>query len=483
MNAGSRKTRVVAGAIAAVLVVALGGGLLMQATKSPHVGLPGTQTASASASPGKTTVVWFMGLGPGENAAELDFVSKYNATNSDNIHLELDIPPAAVTDSTIDDLLAGTDILGPFSLQNYPALSDRWLGLDELIAKNHTDLSEYPPAFLATFQDSTGQYLGLPYDEYPAFIYYNKDIFKAAGLPDLPTEVGQKYMGQDWTWDELTTIARRLTVDTSGKKSTDPGFNPAKIQTFGFDAQWVSDLRRFATPWGAGSYVTADGKTAQIPAVWKQASEWYYDAMWVSHFALTGPERTALAGDGGKTVATGRVAMDLAWTWGIDSFGPLDASGNPIPASTYKHWDMGVLPSNNGVTTNPIDTDAFVINKKSKVPDAAYTVILKIMADPKLMAAYGAMPLAQSMQAAYFETTQAYVDKQFANNPLSWSAVTDMTKYATSPTGQDPMPNFDRGSRDDRAFYTKLQIEPRLNLAAEIAKFRAMLQADFDAPQ
>jgi len=71
---------------------------------------------------------------------------------------------------------------------------------------------------------------------------------------------------------------------------------------------------------------------------------------------------------------------------------------------------------NNGVTTDPVDTDTFVINKKSKVPDAAYKAMLAIMADPGLMATYGAMPVAQSMQAAYFKPTQAAVDKQFPGN-------------------------------------------------------------------
>jgi multiple sugar transport system substrate-binding protein len=141
----------------------------------------------------------------------------------------------------------------PVGIQVRAEYPSYWLGLNDEIARNKTDLGAYPPALLKTFKDAAGQYQGLPYDEYPGFIFYNKDLFEAAGLPDLPTQVGQKYMGQDWTWDELATIAKQLTVDTSGKKSTDAGFNPANTWDYGFDTQWINDLRRFATPFGAGS--------------------------------------------------------------------------------------------------------------------------------------------------------------------------------------------------------------------------------------
>ena len=319
----------------------------------------------------------------------------------------------------------------------------------------------------------------MPYIEYPAFIFYNKDLFKKAGLPDLPTRVGEKYIGQDWTWDELATIAKQLTVDTSGKKSTEAGFNPARIKTYGFDTQWINDLRRFATPFGAGSYVAADGKTAQIPPAWEQAWKWYYDAMWKSHFAPTNAERMAAAMGNGTTVATGRVAMDLAWAWTVYSFGPNDASGNPTSSPLYAHWDMGVLPSNGGVTTDPIDTDTFMITKNSKNPDAAYKAMLAIMAARSLRV--GGMPADPSLQAAYFQTAQAGVNDQFPGNPVSWSVLAEMAKYAGSPAFDALTPNYFKAATADQAFYAELQSKGNLDLDAEIAKFKATLQADFDA--
>jgi multiple sugar transport system substrate-binding protein len=488
-----RRLVTAAGAIAAVLLIALGGNLFIQAQKSPPAGLPSgsassTPTKTPSASVARTPVVWFTGLGagsqPDQQQAETDFVNNYNLRNKDGIILQLQVlgPGGNATDTwhTPFDSGKGPDIIGPVGIQVRAEYPSYWLSLNDLIAKNHTDLSAYPAALLKTFKNSAGQYDGLPYDQYPAFIFYNKDLFKVAGLPDLPTQVGQKYMGQDWTWDELATIAKQLTVDATGKMSTDPAFYAAKTRQYGFDTQWINDLRRLATPWGAGSYVATDGKTAQIPAVWERAWKWYYDAMWTSHFAPNDAERSAADMGADTTIATGRVAMELAWSWSISSFGPHDANYAPTPAP-YKHWDMGVLPSNNGVTTDPIDTDTFVINKNSKNPDAAYKAMLAIMADPSLMAIYGAMPVDTSQQAAYFKTSQAGVDAQFAKNPITWSVLTEMAKYAASPTHQDPMPNYIKATSDDQAFYTRLQTVNGLNIDAEIAKFKATLQADFKA--
>jgi multiple sugar transport system substrate-binding protein len=473
-----------------VLLFALGGSLLMRVTKSPS-GLPsstptGTLAATASATTAKTTVAWNAAITGGPVMPEVDFVNNYNATNKDNIQIEVQTwLPSCMNCDFADDIAAGTvDLVGPLSIGDFPRLSDYWLGLNDLIAKNQTDLSAYPPALMNTLKNSAGQYVGLPYIENPAFIFYNKDLFRKAGLPDLPTKVGQQYMGHDWTWDELATIAKQLTVDTSGKKSTDAGFNPAKIKTYGFDTQWINDLRRFATPFGAGSYVAADGKTAQIPAAWEQAWKWYYDAMWKSHFAPTNAERMAADMGNGTTVATGRVAMDLAWDWGIYSFGPnvADASGAPSPTTSfsYAHWDMGVLPSNGGVTTDPIDVDTFMITKNSKHADAAYKAMLAIMAAPSLRG--GGMPADPSLQPAYFKTAQTAVDKQFADNPVSWSVLAEMARYAGTPAFDALTPNYVRAETDDQALYTELQSQGGLNLDAEIAKFKAKLQADFNAP-
>ena len=394
----TRRRRLItaAGAIAAVLVVALGGSLLIQSRQNPAAALAtasaspsSTETASASPSPyvPKTDVVWNTAVGQGDQPdqvqVEQDFVARYNATNKDNIELWLQWSLPDCADCTFATYLASSqvaDIFGPGGSYLLADSPDFRLGLNDEIAKNKTDLGAYPPALLNALKNAAGQYEGLPYDEYPAFVFYNKDLFAKAGLPDLPTKVGEKYLDHDWTWSELATVAKLLTLDSSGHNAIESSFNPSKIEQYGFDYE-VYGLRRFGTAFGAGAYVASDGKTAQIPPVWEEAWKWYYDAMWTSHFAPTNAERTALGTVVGTTAAAGRVAMELSWPWQVGGFGASSSNGQPI--SKFQRWDMGVLPSNNGVTTDPVDSNMFVIDKRTKVPDAADKAMLAAKASGK----------------------------------------------------------------------------------------------------
>ena len=441
-------------------------------------------TPSASVPANKTKIVWFIGLGsgsqPNQLQAETDFVNKYNDSNTDNIFLQVSIVPNSNATDTLKTQIAagkGPDLVGPVGIQGRAGFPGVFLDLAAEVASNKTDLTAYGDKLVNAFKMGSDGLIGLPYVLYPGFIFYNKDLFAAQNLPALPATVGTQYNGKDWTWDTLATIAKQLTIDTKGKKSTDAGFNPASIKQYGFDTQWINDLRRFATPFGAGSYVAADGKTAQIPDVWATAWKWYYDAMWTSHFAPNNAQRSAADMATGTTIATGRVAMELTWGWAMTSFGASDANGKP--ASKYKNFDIAVLPSNAGVTTSPVDADTFSILKATKNPDQAYKAMLAIMADSALMVSYGGMPSVPSQQAAYFTAAQTGVDAQFANNKVTWSVLTEMAKYAASPTHQDAMPNYVKATTDDQAFYTKLQSKGGLNMDTEIAGLKATLQADF----
>jgi multiple sugar transport system substrate-binding protein len=487
---GKRGLRLITLAAVPVLVLSACGGA--SNTTAPASAPGSTSSASAATStatppPGKTKVVWFIGLGAGSQPAQLqaetDFVNNYNDTNKDNVFLAVSIVPNTnATDQLKTQIAAGKgpDIVGPVGIQGRAGFPGVFLDLTAEVASNKTDLSVYGDKLVNAMKMGTDGLIGLPYALYPGFIFYNKDLFANQSLPALPTKVGDQYQGKDWTWTALGTLAKQLTIDTTGKKSTDTGFNAAKTKQYGFDTQWINDLRRFATPFGAGNYVAADGKTAQIPDTFAQAWKWYYDAMWTSHFAPNNAERSAADMASGTTVGTGRVAMELVWTWSISSYGSVDAAGKST--SKFHNWDMAVLPSNNGVTTSPIDVDTFTIMKSSKVADAAYKAMLAMEADPGLAVAYGAMPAIPDQQAAYFKSAQAGVTAQFpADTAVTWTVLNEMLKVAASPTHQDPFPNYVKGTTDDQAFYTKLQSTGGLNMDTEIAAFKATLQKDFDS--
>lgn len=73
------------------------------------------------------------------------------------------------------------------------------------------DVKDYYPGIIQTAYQGDTLY-GLPWIAQPVVVYYNKDMFDAAGL-DQPTA--------DWTWDDFITDAKALTKDTNGDGTID----------------------------------------------------------------------------------------------------------------------------------------------------------------------------------------------------------------------------------------------------------------------
>ena len=83
--------------------------------------------------------------------------------------------------------------------------------LDPYIAESGYNLEDYWPGLLESAKYE-GSVYGFPRDIESNILYYNKDMFDAAGVA-YPTD--------DWTWDDLRAAAEQLTVkDASGNTET-----------------------------------------------------------------------------------------------------------------------------------------------------------------------------------------------------------------------------------------------------------------------
>src|SRR5678816_1066716 len=85
------------------------------------------------------------------------------------------------------------------------------LNLQPYIDQNPDMLADVYPQTLTAYKLEDGYY-GLPRDFQTIVVFYNKDMFDAAGVP-YPTE--------DWTYDDLKETAKKLTLDTNGDGKTD----------------------------------------------------------------------------------------------------------------------------------------------------------------------------------------------------------------------------------------------------------------------
>lgn len=92
------------------------------------------------------------------------------------------------------------------------AVSGQFEPLDAYVAGSRkVRLNEFFPQTLGPYYWQ-GKLLGLPQNISSLVVYYNKDLFKAAGQP---------FPDPNWTWNDFVKTAKALTKDTNGDGMTD----------------------------------------------------------------------------------------------------------------------------------------------------------------------------------------------------------------------------------------------------------------------
>lgn len=159
-------------------------------------------------------------------------------------------------------------------------------------------------------------------------LYYNKDMFDAAGLPYPPATLEDA-----WTWDEFVEVARQLTIDKNGKKPTDEGFDPDNIVQYGCVVDnWTWQLEVWAHSNG-GRWFSEDGKECLINSPEAiEAIQKVADLTLVEHVQ---PLYLGLADEGIiRSVASGTVAMATGGAWNMGT----------CMSSSGINFGIGVLP-------------------------------------------------------------------------------------------------------------------------------------------
>lgn len=142
-------------------------------------------------------------------------------------------------------------------------------------------------------------------------MFYNKDMFDAAGVDYPPTDADKA-----WNWDEFVEVAKKLTLDKNGKTPNDSGFDKDNIVQYGAMIENLTwQLETWCLSNGSGFY-NEDGSEviiddpAAIDALQKIA-----DLYLVHHVA---PLSTGLTDDGvPRSLVAGTVAMTTNGAWNI----------------------------------------------------------------------------------------------------------------------------------------------------------------------
>jgi multiple sugar transport system substrate-binding protein len=237
---------------------------------------------------------------------------------------------------------------GPLSEQQGP-LSEMVIALDPYIEGDASFSPEqFMPGTLEMLRDE-GRLWGLPAGVDPLVLFYNKDLFDAAGVP---------YPEMDWTWEDFLSKAELLTDARSGVY----GYAPmdATLDAVGFIYQHGGGF--------LDSLTDPTRPTFDDPRN-VEALEWWL-GLSIQYMVAPTLEELQRAGSPQATVYANKVAMWMGWF--SERGGSLTpASSSTWPAPWTMRWGVAPVPREAASTTVAM-VGAYFISRQSQHPDAAW---------------------------------------------------------------------------------------------------------------
>lgn len=219
------------------------------------------------------------------------------------------------------------------------------LNLQSYVDQNPDMLKDVYPQTLLAYQTPDGYY-GLPRDFQTIVLFYNKDMFDAAGVA---------YPTADWTWDDLRAAAKTLTKDTSGD---------GKIDQYGFVFdQWDMEPGWSEAIWAyGGDIVSADHTKTLIgePAA-RQAWQLLDDMVFVDKSV---PDANTIGQYGSDLFQAKVAAMTPMGHWAVPGY---DTGG-------FK-YDVVPMPKGPAGPATSVNSAGFVVAKATKHPQEAFNFI------------------------------------------------------------------------------------------------------------
>jgi multiple sugar transport system substrate-binding protein len=273
-----------------------------------------------------------------------------------------------------------------------PAMSSAYIGAGQLLnlspymARDGVKASDYYSALLNPFTCTKGQVFGLPKDWNSLGVFYNKQMFQAAGL-STPTA--------SWTWDDLKADTQKLTKN--------PG---APNSVYGIV------LSADASRWGAfllangGSVLNKEGTQATFNNQIGVSALDFYASFLKNH---TGALPTTVGAPwNGDAFGKQRAAMVIEGGWLI-----------PYMTTTYPNVQYGIVPlpmSPNGKRADLTFTNAWSAYSGTKHPEAAWELVKYMtgstVQSSQLNAGF-ALPTLQSLANADYFTSHPDVKVLF----------------------------------------------------------------------
>lgn len=304
-------------------------------------------TAAASESGSVTLTVSGWSSSPAEDALVQQNLNNFQQAHP-NIHVNWSPIPGDYPTKMRANVASGT-VPDVFYLQ--PGMSSEYISAGKLLnlspymGKDGVKASDYYSALINPFTCTSGQVYGLPKDWNSLGVFYNKQMFQAAGLA-TPTA--------SWTWDDFKTDAQKLTKNPGAPNSV-----------------YGVALSADASRWGAfllangGSVLNKNGTQATFNNQTGIDTLNFYASFLKNK---TGALPTTVGAPwNGDAFGKQRAAMTIEGGWLI-----------PYMASTYPNVQYGIAPLPMAPSGNRADltfTNAWSAYSGTKHPEAAWELI------------------------------------------------------------------------------------------------------------
>ncbi|HMP39405.1 MAG TPA: sugar ABC transporter substrate-binding protein [Roseiflexaceae bacterium] len=215
---------------------------------------------------------------------------------------------------------------------------------DVNMVPDFANADQYPLDLYNFWRFDGANLFGIPENIQMMALYYNKDIFDAAGIA---------YPDSTWSYDKVLEVARELTI-TEGDRVVQWGFDKGALgawwgaQTFG----WAAGAGFFDRVIEPTKFTVSDPRNVE-------GLQWLRDTVYEHGISPDATQASAIAQDV-SLFQTGKLAMVADGTWYMSS--NVDSPFN---------WDMAPLPLWKGNRSLPFWFGGWVIAKDSQAPEAA----------------------------------------------------------------------------------------------------------------
>jgi multiple sugar transport system substrate-binding protein len=302
---------------------------------------------SKPAAQGPVEITFMMWGAPEELAVWQEVVDDFHEANP-HITVKVDVSDWDSYWTKLNTLIAGGTPPDVFAM-DAPLYLD-WqsrgalLNLQPYIDANPGFLDGIYPQTLTAYTTPDG-YFGLPRDFQTIVLFYNKDMFDAAGVA---------YPTADWTYDDLMATAKKLTLDKDGD---------GKIDQYGiWSDTWDMELLWSEAIWANGGEIISEDHSKTLIGEGGARDAWaFIDSLYKAGVMPTPTTSTEFGND---LFQSKTAAMTTIGHWAVPGY--VQAGIN---------FDVVPMPKGPAGQATSVNSAGFVVSKDSKHADAAFEFI------------------------------------------------------------------------------------------------------------